>query len=120
MTTPSVPICEACSRLRALDPETGMGHACDAFPAGIPDAIYLDGYDHRDPYPGDGGIRFLLDPAELKILQVYEEVTKPPRATTAAAHLAARRDGAPPSPGPDDVASGDTGWPPPPDDDAGR
>ena len=31
---------------------------CTAFPGGIPDDIDELGFDHRRPYPGDGGIRF--------------------------------------------------------------
>ena len=33
-------------------------HTCEAFPCGIPDEIFLGGFDHRRPYPGDDGIRF--------------------------------------------------------------
>lgn len=32
--------------------------ACRAFPAGIPDAITLDKFDHRKPHRGDRGIRW--------------------------------------------------------------
>lgn len=35
---------------------------CDAFPDGIPDAIYQDGFDHRRAYPGDHGIRYAALP----------------------------------------------------------
>ncbi|OJW20446.1 MAG: hypothetical protein BGO49_04355 [Planctomycetales bacterium 71-10] len=31
---------------------------CAAFPRGIPGPILVMEADHREPYPGDGGIRF--------------------------------------------------------------
>jgi hypothetical protein len=31
---------------------------CDAFPAGIPHELSADLVDHREPYTGDGGVRF--------------------------------------------------------------
>lgn len=34
------------------------GAACAAFPDGIPDAILANVHDHREPYPGDRGIRY--------------------------------------------------------------
>jgi hypothetical protein len=37
------------------------GEACAAFPEGIPDEILLNQHDHRDPFPGDHGIRFEPD-----------------------------------------------------------
>lgn len=34
------------------------GMVCAAFPAGIPNPILLADHDHREPFEGDGGIRF--------------------------------------------------------------
>jgi hypothetical protein len=49
-------ICDSCV-LRKDD-----GLTCDAFPEGIPLEINGAGLvDHREPYPGDNGIRFRLD-----------------------------------------------------------
>lgn len=31
---------------------------CEPFPDGIPKSIWLNRVDHRQPYPGDGGIRW--------------------------------------------------------------
>lgn len=31
---------------------------CQAFPDGIPQALWAGEHLHRDPYPGDGGIRY--------------------------------------------------------------
>ncbi len=35
---------------------------CAAYPNGIPSEIIDDGYDHREPAPGDNGIRFEPEP----------------------------------------------------------
>lgn len=43
-----------CGRCRHL---VSLG-SCAAFPAGIPLAIAQSRHDHRQPFPGDGGIRF--------------------------------------------------------------
>lgn len=68
-----MPICIACSR-RDEDVDTGYGQppVCEAFPDGIPTEIWFGGADHREPFPGDGGRRFLLNEAEKEWLDAYE------------------------------------------------
>jgi len=48
--------CESCKHYR---PEA-KGYTCSAYPAcpGIPREIIDGEHDHRDPYPGDNGIRW--------------------------------------------------------------
>jgi len=46
--------CKYLRRLRRRDPT----FTCDAFPDGIPDAIFLEQVDHTKPYSGDHGIHF--------------------------------------------------------------
>jgi hypothetical protein len=77
MTVSSPPICSACARLEAKP--DAIGYRCEAFPDAIPDAIYLDGADHRQPIEGDHGVRFVLaedDPMAASLLATYEEQTK--------------------------------------------
>lgn len=57
MTSYQPPICTTCARLTA-------GGYCTAFPDGIPDDIWLGGYDHREPYPGDHGVLYELNQEE--------------------------------------------------------
>lgn len=70
MTTVPIPLCESCVRL-GPGPD-GIGFACAAFPDGIPAAIYIEGFDHRHPYPGDGGVRFELDQGSAVQFTAYE------------------------------------------------
>lgn len=46
-----VGICHRCKHRRDVD-------TCNAFPNGIPTEILVGDFDHRNPYPGDGGIQF--------------------------------------------------------------
>jgi hypothetical protein len=49
------PACFKCAHYRG----TGeLGPLCAAFPFGVPDDIYYGGFDHRQAFPGDGGIRW--------------------------------------------------------------
>ncbi|TDD61115.1 hypothetical protein [Actinomadura rubrisoli] len=45
---------------------------CDAFPERVPGEIYVGGFDHRQPFEGDNGIRFELRPGGEKALAAYE------------------------------------------------
>ena len=50
--------CSTCARLQTFT-ETGLDMpVCEAFPGGIPDAVWTGTYDHRKEVPGDHGIRW--------------------------------------------------------------
>lgn len=76
MATYTIPICESCVHLRA-GPD-GFGHVCDAFPDGVPDKVYLDGFDHRQPLAGDNGVRWQLsdEAGAADRLAAYEAAAK--------------------------------------------
>lgn len=66
-------ICFGCDIYRRI--RSGHPRAyCAAFPDGIPDDILFEGYDHRKPHTGDGGVLFHLDPRKEKQLAVYEKL----------------------------------------------
>ncbi|HEX7160541.1 MAG TPA: hypothetical protein VF223_04800 [Trebonia sp.] len=48
--------CDACTHLHPV--RLDQPWTCDAFPAGIPEAILDDEVDHRQPVDGDRGIQF--------------------------------------------------------------
>jgi 2'-5' RNA ligase superfamily protein len=54
----------SCSRWRSpLQPGAAVDvPACTAFPAGIPQVIWENQFDHRNPYPGDNGLQWLATP----------------------------------------------------------
>ena len=62
MTTYGELICFSCSRLRPVPVDdgriVGVVYGCDAFPEGIPKAFWEANPDHREPFPGDHGIRY--------------------------------------------------------------
>lgn len=55
MTMRFAPICLGCKHFQQVSGTTGT---CAAFPKGIPDAIWLNEADHRQPMSGDQGIQF--------------------------------------------------------------
>lgn len=46
--------CSACANLRPAGPHL----TCTAFPAGIPEEVELNEFDHRQPISGDNGVRW--------------------------------------------------------------
>lgn len=48
-----IPSFDQCTRCKHL-----TDYRCAAFPKGIPRDIAVDIHDHRQPYPGDNGIRW--------------------------------------------------------------
>ena len=49
--------CLFCAR-RAFPAAGAQGQTCTAFPGGIPDPIWYNQVDHRQPFTGDGGLQF--------------------------------------------------------------
>jgi hypothetical protein len=48
-----IPQCAYCKRLISMNKR-----ACEAYPSGIPDAIWLGEVDHTKPYEDDDGLQF--------------------------------------------------------------
>lgn len=63
MTIGRAPMCLECKWFR--EDRAGV-LTCEAFPDGIPEAIYLNQHDHREAYRGDHGKRFEpVDPVHV-------------------------------------------------------
>lgn len=64
---------EQCLRCKHYKPNE-YGFACPAFPEGIPKEIIDLDFDHRNPWPGDGGIRW--EPKDRDTQNPFDENTK--------------------------------------------
>ena len=60
------PLCARCAHLDRRSSKPGL--VCAAYPDGIPEAILWGEHDHREPYPGDNGIRF--EPIETARVEI--------------------------------------------------
>lgn len=72
----SISLCTACRHYDWAAADRGQDPRCTAFADGIPEAIWLDCFDHRRPFVGDRGIRFELaddDTLAVEQLELYEK-----------------------------------------------
>ncbi|MEU9999208.1 hypothetical protein [Streptomyces sp. NPDC050848] len=80
-------LCDACKHLqrrRNTESRTTADRYimyCAAFPESIPGDIAPGGFDHRRPYPGDGGVLFELKDGKEKIVALYEATVPEDRRT---------------------------------------
>ena len=65
MTTIRPPMCLRCAKYR-------NGLKCDAFPERIPTDILRSRHDHREPYPGDNGVRF--EPVDREAAEIVDQM----------------------------------------------
>jgi hypothetical protein len=61
------PLCLFCTRLSYHDGKP----ICPAFPQGIPDEIWIGGFDHRKAFKEDQGIRFELSAGKDDALKTW-------------------------------------------------
>lgn len=54
------------------------GRTCDAFPEGIPEALWKSYRGHRTPYPGDNGIQFQQIPPPTEPVEIPDFLRKKP------------------------------------------
>lgn len=68
MTTQPRSQCSTCTHLRSpfsrADGDYSGGPFCAAFPDGIPSEVLTNRVDHRQPIPGDHGVRWTSDGRE--------------------------------------------------------
>jgi hypothetical protein len=57
--------------------QLGSTRKCIAFPKGIPDNIWRGEFDHRKPYPQDGGYQFVHSDPRLRSTLKHSEFGKP-------------------------------------------
>ena len=69
---PPMPICEVCDRRNDWDDDHPSSW-CEAFPGGIPTEIDEGQFDHRQPFPGDNGVRFRLKKGKADALDSWSE-----------------------------------------------
>lgn len=67
MTSPIPPICLSCARYTSA-------LRCEAYPDGIPEAIVHSEHDHRLPYEGDHGLRYVRDETKTSEFTLPENI----------------------------------------------
>jgi hypothetical protein len=72
-------ICDACALVQKKSNPDSQSSVdrwipyCAAFPERVPNEIYLGGFDHRNEFPGDQGIRFQMRDGGERSLAAFEQ-----------------------------------------------